>query len=219
MFSFGQLCGWMLRFGVIHTETLGVSALGFPTQKTLTHTRKLQLPPPFISLRFCFISQELFYKLICQATQKFIELLKPSLRKQWQGNSSFYTKRRNTETAISLALMLLYQGQLQQTSSTMRYRSFSFRIKLDGFWKQLNAVHVCVCVCVWGVYACSLRIPSYRSRGHDVHRRLLELEWTRNQNNIMEEELSEFPGSSGGFTPARGVTRVFWRMTSTFRYS
>lgn len=38
----------------------------------------------------------------------------------------------------------------------------------------------------------------------DVHREVeLELERACNQNNIMEEELSEFQGSGGSFTPER----------------
>ena len=128
----------MLRFGVTHTQTLGVSALGFPTQTTLTHTRKLRLPPPFISLRFCFISQELFYKLICQATQKFIEPRETKLRQtEARKLSSLYTRKDYRD--LNHSEVILYQGQLQQTS--MRYRSFSFRMKVVLNWKQSNVVH------------------------------------------------------------------------------
>lgn len=91
----------MLRLGVTHTQTLGVSTLSLPTQTTLIPTRKLQLPPPFISLRFCFISQELFYKLIRQAAQKFIELCETKLRKTVARKLSFYTQNSVTPMVIS----------------------------------------------------------------------------------------------------------------------
>lgn len=65
----------------------------------------------------------------------------------------------------------------------------------------------------------SLWIPSFRGRVHDINHKLLELEGTYKQNNIMEKELSEFQGGSGGFTPAGAVRGVLWRMTSTSHFS
>lgn len=128
MFSFGQLCGWMLRFGVTHT-VFGRVSFRPPHPDPPHPTRNLQLPPLFILLRFCFISQELFYKLICQAAQMFIEPHETKLRKTVAGKLSFLYKERDYRS-LDQVLKSLYRGQLQQTSSIMRNRSLSFRIKV-----------------------------------------------------------------------------------------
>ena len=124
----------MLRFGVIHIQTLGVSDLSLPTQTTLIHTRKLRLPLPFISLRFCFISQEPFHKLICQATQKFIEPCETKLRKTVARKLSFSYTEKDYRNSNQVGFEVIVLFLLQETSATIRYRHLSFESKLLVFF-------------------------------------------------------------------------------------
>ncbi len=150
MFSFGQLCGWMLRFGVTHIQTLGVSTLSFPTQTTLISTRKLQLPPPFISLWFCFISQELFYKLICQATQKFIESCETKLRKTVAKKLSISIHTGGLLKQQSVGFWgYCKEASGRKTSATMRYRSFRFKNQSWVILETAKSSSSCLYECVY----------------------------------------------------------------------
>lgn len=65
--------------GVMHTQTLGVSSLSLPTQTTLIHARKLQLPPSVFFLMSCF--KNTFIK----SHKGLLSSVKPSLGKQqWE---------------------------------------------------------------------------------------------------------------------------------------
>lgn len=71
-----------------------------PTQEHPNHhPENCGFLPPFISRQFCFISQELFQKPICQGAQKFID---PSETCLWEtqapGVAPLYAQGRITET-------------------------------------------------------------------------------------------------------------------------
>lgn len=126
MFSFGQLCRWMVRYGVNHTDIGRVSSqLPHPNHPhphpETTTSSSIHLRYFVLFLRSCFTNS------FVKPHKSLLSPVKPSLGKQWWGNSPSQTQRSITETAISLVLRLLYRGQLHQTLSTMRYRSFGFR--------------------------------------------------------------------------------------------
>lgn len=120
MFSFGQLWRWMLRFGVTHTERHWACQLSAsPPKKPSPTPGNYDFLPHSSPCDFVLFLRSCFTNSFVKPHKSLLSPVKPSLGKQWQGNSPFYTKRRITETAISLVLRLLYRGRLQQTSSTM----------------------------------------------------------------------------------------------------
>lgn len=142
MFSFGQLCGWILRFGVTHTDIVTVSSQLPHPKRPHPHPENITSSPHSSACDFVLFLRSCFTNSFVKPHKRLLSLVKPSLGKQWQGNSTFYAQRSITETAIGWVLRLLYRGQLEQTSSTMRYRRFSFRIKVGLYWKQWNVVHL-----------------------------------------------------------------------------
>lgn len=149
MFSFCQLCGWMLRFGVTHRDIGRVcSQLPHPNHPQSPTPGNYNFLPHSSRWDFVLFLRSCFTNSFVKPHKSLLSPVKPSLGKQWRGKLSFYTQYTISETSISQVLRLLYRGQLQQTSYTMRYRSFCFRIKVGLYWKQSNVIHL-VCVGVF----------------------------------------------------------------------
>lgn len=78
----------MVRFGVRRAQTLGVSTFSLPTQNTLIHTRKLQLPFSIHPPAILFYFSGAFKKNAFDIPQKLIELCGARLGKTAAGKLS-----------------------------------------------------------------------------------------------------------------------------------
>lgn len=88
MFSFGQLCEWMLRYGVTHTRMQSLQACQLPVSPTLNHPQ----PHPESSASSAIHLAEIFVLFFRSCfTNSFVKPhkgllnpVKPSLRKEWK---------------------------------------------------------------------------------------------------------------------------------------
>lgn len=97
MFSFAHLCWWMVRFGVRRAQTLGGSTFSLPTQNTLIHTRKLQLPFPIHPPAILFYFSGAFLKTHLSTRKRVLSSVKPDQAKQQQTNSHAEERERSLE--------------------------------------------------------------------------------------------------------------------------
>lgn len=87
MFSFAHLCRWMVRFSVRRAQTLGVSTFSLPTQNTLIHTWKLQLPFLIYPPAILFYFSGAFLKMHLSNRKRLLSSVETDgAKKQW-GNS------------------------------------------------------------------------------------------------------------------------------------
>lgn len=93
MFSFCQLWGWMLRFGVTHThtQTLGASVPSFPIRTTPPPPGNYSFLPRSSCCHFLLYLRSCFTPSCVKRHKSSLSTLKPSLGKQWRGNSPLCT--------------------------------------------------------------------------------------------------------------------------------
>lgn len=162
--------------------------------------------PPFICLRFCFISQELFYKLICQATQTSIEPCETKLRKTVARKLYFLCTEKYYRNSNRLGFEVTVSRPTGANLIHNEIQTFQFQNQSRLILETVKCSSSCLCGCD---YACSLWIPCYRSRVHEGC-----LSCSFNQNNVEEEELREAVEVSLLWGRVTGMLR---RMTSTSR--
>lgn len=87
----------MVRFGVRRAQTLGGSTFSLPTQNTLIHTRKLQLPFPIHPPAILFYFSGAFLKTHLSTRKRVLSSVKPDQAKQQQTNSHAEERERSQE--------------------------------------------------------------------------------------------------------------------------
>lgn len=98
MFSFGQLCEWMLRFGVTHTDIRCVCSQ-FPHPKPAsTPPGKYNFLPHSSRCDFVLFLRSCFTNSFVKAHKGLLRPVKPSLGKQWKVSFFIHRDYRITKT-------------------------------------------------------------------------------------------------------------------------
>lgn len=137
-----------------HTHRHCHSQLSASPPKTPSPTPgKYNFLPPFICLRFCFISQELFYKLICQATQTSIEPCETKLRKTVARKLYFLCTEKYYRNSNRLGFEVTVSRPTGANLIHNEIQTFQFQNQSRLILETVKCSSSCLCGCD---YACSL---------------------------------------------------------------
>lgn len=143
MFSFGQLCEWMLRYGVTHTRMQSLQACQLPVSPTLNHPQ----PHPESSASSAIHLAEIFVLFFRSCfTNSFVKPhkgllnpVKPSLRKEWK---VLFTHRDYKSRGTVRLWAHCTGGQRQKTSAAVSSSSGPKIGKMGLCWKRNHVKRV-----------------------------------------------------------------------------
>lgn len=144
MFSFAHLCGWMVRFGVRRAQTLGVSTFSLPTQNTLIHTRKLQLPFSIHPPAILFYFSGAFKKKCIWHTAKANWALWSQTRQNSSGETLTLKREITGASVCAGSRATRWKPQPPQHSlcckTNSRHHTFAAGCAQEGCWSQMESV-------------------------------------------------------------------------------
>lgn len=183
-----------------HTHRLGVSALGFPHPNQLhPHPETTTSFPHSSHCDFVLFLRTCFNKLICQATQKFIEPCETKLRKT-VARKHTYIYKDGSQKLKRFEVAELWSARV---SATMKHRTSGFIIKVGLYWKRSNVVHVgvfCICTII-------LLIPHITASWHASH--VYELQLTSKPKQQRKTRVSPGVKKGGRYRRTTSSTSCF----------